>query len=173
MKAILKEFGERPAVAIKPQEIERWLNQLTRRVRGEDVPLKPSTLNRYRTMLSLTFRVAVQNGKIPTNPARLERPRRENNAVIRYLLPEEERKLREVVNECFPHHIPELNLALNTGMRQGEQYNLLWENIDLETRLITIPRSKHGGIRHVELNDAAVAALPHAHSHGNGSEHVF
>jgi hypothetical protein len=35
------------------------------------------------------------------NPARLVRPRRENNAVIRYLLPEEERKLRIVANEMY------------------------------------------------------------------------
>jgi hypothetical protein len=53
------------------------------------------------------------------NPARLVRPRRENNAVIRYLLPEEERKLRIVANEMYPHHVPELDVALNTGMRQG------------------------------------------------------
>jgi integrase len=173
MKAILKEFAERPIAAIKPQDIERWLNQLTKKVKGEDVALKPATLNRYRAMLSLTFRVAVQNGKLTLNPARLVRPRRENNAVIRYLLPEEERRLRAVANEFYPHHVPELDLALNTGMRQGEQYNMVWENIDLERRLITIPQSKHGGIRHVELNDAAVAALLRAHAQGNGSEHVF
>jgi hypothetical protein len=58
-------------------------------------------------------------------------------------------------------------------MRQGEQYILTGEHVDLERRLITIPRSKHDGIRHVELNDAAVAALLQAHALGNGSEHVF
>jgi integrase len=173
MKAILKEFAERPIAAIKPQEIERWLNQLTRNVKGEEVALKPATLNRYRAMLSLAFRIAVQNGKTASNPARLVRPRRENNAVIRYLLPDEERRLREVANEFYAHHVPELDLALNTGMRQGEQYNLVWENIDMERRLITIPRSKHGGVRHIELNDSAVAALLRAHSLGNGSEYVF
>jgi integrase len=173
MKAILKEFAERPIAAIKPQEIDRWLNQLTRKIKGEEVALKPATLNRYRAMLSLAFRIAVQNGKTVSNPARLVRPRRENNAVIRYLLPDEERRLREVANEFYPHHVPELDLALNTGMRQGEQYNLLWENINMEMRLITIPRSKHGGVRHIELNDAAVAALLQAHAQGNGNKYVF
>lgn len=42
MKAILKEFAGRPITAIKPQDIERWLNQLTKRVRGEEVALKPA-----------------------------------------------------------------------------------------------------------------------------------
>jgi hypothetical protein len=71
MKVILNEFAERPIAAVKPQEIERWLNQLRKNVRGQELALKPATLNRYRAMLSLTFRVAVQNGKLARNPARL------------------------------------------------------------------------------------------------------
>jgi len=173
MNFVLREFSGRPIVGIKPQDIERWLNQLTRKVKGEEVPLKPATLNRYRAVLSLSFRLAIQNGKATINPARLVRRRRENNAVIRYLLPEEEQRLRAVANKLYPHHVPELDLALNTGMRQGEQYNLTWDRVDLERRLITIPRSKHGGIRHIELNDSAVAALLQAHAQGNGSENVF
>lgn len=173
MKAILKEFSGRPVAAIKPQDIERWLTQLRKTVRVEKLPLKPATINRYRAMLSLTFRVAVQNGKIPSNPARLVRPRRGNNALVRYLLPQEEEKLRAVANEYYPHHVPELDIALNTGMRQGEQYSMVWENVDLEKRLITIPRSKHGGIRHIELNDAAIAGFLQAQAQGNGSEHIF
>lgn len=75
--------------------------------------------------------------------------------------------------EFYPHHVPEFDLALNTGMRQGEQYNMVRKDIDLERRLITIPRSKHGGIRHIELNDVAITARLQANAQGNGSEHVF
>jgi hypothetical protein len=32
---------------------------------------------------------------------------------------------------------------------------------------------RHGGIRHIELEDAAIAALLQAHAQGNGSEYVF
>jgi integrase len=78
-----------------------------------------------------------------------------------------------VANEYYPHQVPELDIAFNPGMRQGEQFNMVWKNIDLERRLITIPRSKHGGIRHTELNDAFVVALLQAHAQGNGSEYVF
>lgn len=91
MNHVLKEFGGRPADSIRPRDIERWLNRLTRQNGGENVPLKPATLNRYRALLSLVFRIAVQNGKTSSNPARLVPPRRENNAVIRYLIPDEER----------------------------------------------------------------------------------
>lgn len=173
MKHVMAEFGGCSIESIKPQDIERWLNRLTRRIGEDEVPLKPATLNRYRALLSLIFRVAIGNGKASTNPARLVRPRKENNAVVRYLSVEEEQKLRGVIQEQCPHHMPELDVALNTGMRQGEQYNLTWDRIDFGRRVITIPRSKHGDPRYIEINDAAIAALRVAQSQSNGSSHVF
>lgn len=55
--------------------------------------------------------------------------------------------------------MPELELALNTGLRLSEQYELTWECVDLRRRSLTVGRSKNGETRHIPLNDAAVAAL--------------
>ena len=55
--------------------------------------------------------------------------------------------------------MPEFDLALNTGLRRSEQYGMLWENVSLPLRLLTIPRSKNGAMRHVPLNQAAIRAL--------------
>jgi integrase len=44
-------------------------------------------------------------------------------------------------------------------MRRGEQYGLRWQDVDLQRGIITIPRSKHGESRHVQINSAARAAL--------------
>lgn len=173
MERFKAEFGDRPVDSIKPQEIERFLNRMTRTVKKEVLPLKPATLNRYRALLSLVFRVAIENGKAHTNPARIVRRRKENNGVVRYLSTEEEQKLREAILEQYPHHMPELDLALNTGMRQGEQYGLTWDRVDFDQRLITIPLSKHGDPRYIELNDAAIDALRRAEELANGSPHVF
>ena len=173
MQRVTAEFGDRSVDSIKPQEIDRWLNRMTRTIKKKEVPLKPATLNRYRALLSLAFRVAIENGKAQTNPARLVRRRKENNAVVRYLSTTEEQKLRETILEQCPHHMPELEVALNTGMRQGEQYNLTWDRIDFDRRLITIPLSKHGDPRYIELNDTAIAALRQAESQANDSAHVF
>jgi integrase len=38
--------------------------------------------------------------------------------------------------------MPELDIALNAGMRRGEQYGLEWPNVNVENRVLTIPRSK-------------------------------
>ncbi|HSQ01143.1 MAG TPA: site-specific integrase [Candidatus Dormibacteraeota bacterium] len=42
-----------------------------------------------------------------------------------------------------------------TRLRQSEQFGLRWENVDFQTGIITVPRSKHGEKRHVPMNDTA------------------
>jgi integrase len=59
--------------------------------------------------------------------------------------------------------LPQLDLALHTGLRLGEQYGLTWDCIDMNRRILTIPLSKNGDLRHVELNDEALTARGEAH----------
>jgi integrase len=61
-----------------------------------------------------------------------------------------------VVNEASWRLI---GFAMNSGLRQGEQFGLRWQYVDLTNRVLTVPHSKHGGARHVPLNDTAVAIL--------------
>jgi integrase len=163
-KKLLMAFADRPAESITPQDIERFLA-------GRDI--KPATQNRYRALLSLIYRKGIENGKVKLNQAKLVKRRTENNTKVRYLLVEEEDRLRAVVLDRWPHHLQELEISLHTGMRLSEQYNLQWSWIDFSTRVLTIPRSKHGELRHVPLNDAAVNALQAARSQSNGSLYVF
>lgn len=93
------------------------------------------------------------------NPARLVRHRPESNARVRYLSPAEERKLRQGIGEKYSEHLPEFDLALNTGLRLSEMYGLTWDNVNLARRVLTVPRCKNGEMRHVPLNQAVVAAL--------------
>ena len=158
-------LGDRPAESVTPQDIERWLSAR--------MDLKPATLNRYRALLSLVYRLGMQNGKVQTNPARLVRQRKENNARVRFLSAEEEQALRRVVQSKYPHHMPELELALNTGLRLSEQYGLTWACVDYNTRNLTIPLSKNGELRHIPLNDEALSALAMAHEFSNGQPYVF
>ena len=166
MELLKEEFGSRIADSITPQEIERWMAKaLSDRA--------PATLNRYRALLSLAYRLGIVNRKVTTNPARLVRQRRENNARVRWLRPEEETKLRQFIGKKYPHRLVELDLALNTGLRQGEQYGLTWNDVDLERRILTVPRSKNGEKRHIPLNDAALAALITAKQYANEGPAVF
>jgi site-specific recombinase XerD len=168
MERILNWFRDRSADSVTPQEIERHFEECI-----EQEEWAASTVNHYRSLLSLTYRLAIRNGRASSNPARSTQHRREDNSRVRYLTPEEEVKLRKVVAEEWTEHVPELDLALHTGMRLGEQYGLTWDNVNLAGRILTIPRSKNGERRHVRLNSVAVAALVAFAGRGNGTGPVI
>ncbi len=99
--------------------------------------------------------------------------RREDNNRVRFLTEEEEKKLPKVIEAKWPLHLPELDLAINIGLRKGSQYSLAWDMVDFRSRMLNIPRTKNEEPLHVPLNDAAVAALRVVHSRGGGKGRMF
>jgi integrase len=141
METVLGWFRNRRANEIIPQDIERKLAELSEEGR------KPATLNRYRTLVSLIYSLAVRNEKLQENPMRRVKRRTENNKRVRFLDKAEELRLSAKIRELYPANEPEFDLALHTGMRRGEQFQLRWEDIDFSSGTITIRRSKHGEAR--------------------------
>jgi integrase len=168
MKSLKKWFGPREADALGVQEIERQLCET-----AASEKWAPSTFNHYRSLMMLVYREARRNGKVSTNPAREVRHRREDNSRVRQLGPDEEVRLRQVIRREFRWHEPELDLALNTGLRQGNQYALEWSMVDLNRKMLHIPRSKNEEPLHVYLNKVAVDALETVRREGNRSGRIF
>jgi len=81
--------------------------------------------------------------------------------------------LRKVIEAKWASHMPELDLAINTGIRKGSQYGLTWDMVDWKGRILDIPRTKNEEAIHVPLNDAALAALQVVHARGDGEGRVF
>ena len=167
METLSRWFFGKSAEGITPQDIERGLAELA----GQG--LRPATLNRYRALLSLVFSVAIRNRKIASNLVRFVRPKRENNERVRFLSEEEETALRQEIRKKSPQFEAEFDLALNTGMRQGEQNKLRWEDLDLIRGIITIPRSKHGERRFVPINSVARQGLDVLRKSADGSGYVI
>lgn len=168
MEKLLAAFRDRAADSITPHDLERHLAQA-----AEDGDWKPATVNRYRALVSLVYRLGIQNGKVKENPARLVKHRQENNARVRWLSEEEEVRLRAYLEAACPQFISELDLALHTGMRLGEMYSLTWDGVNLSRKVLTIPRSKNGEMRHVPLNSAAISALEAFKKRGDGTGKVI
>jgi integrase len=84
----------------------------------------------------------------------------------------EEEKLRRVLRENDRCLEAEFDLALDTGMRRGEQYRLRWEDVNCRLGIITIPRSKHGERRYIPINSAAKIALEVLQRQTDGSGYV-
>lgn len=145
-----------PASALTPEMIVRKLNKMESR---EDEPAMPATLNRYRAIVSAVFDWAMRNGRAEKNPARLVRLRRENNRRVRWLDDKEEERLRKAILGTEPLRLPEMYLALHTGMRRGNQYSLTWRDIDFKNGVITLRTTKPGHQQHIPMNPDARAAL--------------
>jgi integrase len=168
---IKKVFGDRAAASIKPFEITDWLASLDR---------APATLNRYKTTFSAIYRYGKQRGKVQVNPARDAPSEPVSDGIIRSLTPAEEDRVRKILQAdavaCGPqmptlrqraqHHIYELDVALGTGMRRGEQYKLRWQDVDFDEKKIVVRDPKNSRDRVVYMNEdvykafVALKALP-------------
>ena len=168
MPWLLADFRDRTAESITPQDFEHHIVRM-----AEERKWAPASVNRYRALISLVFRLGIENGKVKENPARLIKHRQVNNTRTRWLAPEGEVRLRAAIEAGCPEHMPELELALNTGLRLSELYGLTWENVNALRRVLTVPRSKNGETRHVPLNSAALEALTTLRTRGDGTGAVI
>lgn len=165
---IRQDFGSRPAAAITKQEIVQWLVD-----QADEREWSPATQNRYQAAFSLAFRVGIDNEKIDKNPAARIRRKDEANVRTRFLSPEEEAKIRAVLLDSWPQHVPAFVLSIHTGMRASEQFTLSWSQVNWKQRIVTLPKTKNRAMRHIQLNDEAMAALQQLKEQRGNSEWVF
>ena len=64
-------------------------------------------------------------------------------------------------------------MAIHTGMRPSEQYNLTWERVDFARNLITIPKSKNGKTRYIPMNTVVAAVLQEMFKRSCGEGRMF
>jgi len=82
-------------------------------------------------------------------------------------------KLRSVIQKSYVEHLPEFEVALMTGMRQGEQFTREWNDVDLGAGTIRLQISKNGKCRFVRLNSRALASVRMLHGLSIGAGRVF
>ena len=175
MQNLVRLWRDCPLSNLSTGRIEKDLSDC-----AEQEEWTPATYNRYRTLASGVFSLAIRNGKTTVNPVRGTRHRTENNIRVRYLHDEEEARLFEKLRATRPDREAEVIVALHSGMRRSEQYvthdcpdgGLKWSYINFHSGLITIPRSKHGESRHIPMNSLLRDTLLRL-SQSRDSEYVF
>lgn len=132
-------------------------------------PRKPATVNREMCVLSKIFSLAVDAELLDDNPCRRVKKLRTANQRVRYLTDAEERELfKALKGQDWVKDI--IVMAINTGMRRGELFDLKWFDVDLNRRIVHVRQSKSGRPRTIPLNATAqtlLAGLPKT------SEYVF
>src|SRR6267378_6986893 len=102
----------------------------------------PATVNREMCVLSKILALAFDAELIESNPCRRVRKFRTNNGRVRYLTSDEEAKLFEKLQgQEWVQQI--VTMAINTGMRQGEIFDLTWFDVDLPRGVSHIRASKN------------------------------
>lgn len=152
---ILRIIGNHRIDALSTTVIETALGEL--KVREN---LKAATANRYRSFVHSVCQHGVKTGKLGSNPCSRVRRFKEGPSRDRYLLDDEEVKLRSAILEDEEHgtrHIWEFHLALYTGMRRGELFHLPWRSVNLAEKTAR-PAGKTGP-RYIPLNRDAIKAL--------------
>lgn len=132
-------------------------------MRAKRKPLAPATLNRYLASLSLLLSWAQRQRMTPrgwTNPCRAVEFRREDNARVRFL---SEAERNALLAECRKAKWPRLYLlvlmAITTGARRGELMALRWKDIDLDSAVAMVDRTKNSDRKALPLTPAVVEQL--------------
>jgi integrase len=129
-------FGERVVRRLRPEDVAR-LN-LSLRERG----VSASTRAKHLRVLGACLDAAVAHGYAARNPVRqlpkAERPRAERKEAAYFENEELPRLFAEVSEGSF---ITLLQLALKTGMRQGELLALTWGDVDLGEAVVRVRRT--------------------------------
>ncbi len=122
-----------------------------------------STVNRELNVISHAIEIARREWNIymAENPVRLVRRPKAPRARDRRFVKDEEKRL---ITECRktarnPFLLPVVQLAIETGMRQGEIVGIERNRIDLRKKYIVLPDTKNGEQRIVPLSPKAVQVI--------------
>lgn len=168
VKAIWKTLLNKRLIDITATEVAKL------RVKRINAGVAPATVNRDVAALSGVFAHWVKHGGGKHPLADVAPLKVANDETVRYLTPDESRRLRQALAdrdaaaaqarrnanewraereyELLPeitgfsdHLTPMVLLGLNTGLRQGELFALTWENVDLQRKTITVLASHSKG----------------------------
>ena len=165
-KYIQNRFGSKQPESISLEELRDFKNEIS-------IGLKPATIKHVLELLRRlsNFGVKYQMTKGLSFP--IEMPTL-NNQKTETLTEEELKRLLSAMDQDSDQNIAKImKMALFTGMRKGEIFNLMWTDIDFINRLITIRNPKSGRDEHIPMNQSTYDLLKSHPKHDLNPELVF
>lgn len=163
-----KKLGPKALNEVRPGHVEAAVRSL--RTGGA----RPATVNRYLAFLKRTYTLAVGDGHAEQNPVLRVKLAKEPPGRVRWLTDDECPRLRGACEYENGHSCDGsiawayIELAMNTGLRQSEQWRLTWADVGIDGQQLHVRKSKSGEPRWVPLNATARAALDDLrHYHGD------
>lgn len=130
-------FGDRPLSKIAPFDLQRYVKQ------RRDAGAAPATINSELATLSHLLKRAVEWSWLD-RPVKIPRLPVDNRRLV-YLTEDQAQRLLEAAraDACWEVY-PFILIGLHTGMRRMEILSIRWEHVDLERRVIHVPKAKAG-----------------------------
>jgi integrase len=157
----LEQIARTPALTYRRTE-----NGPTLVTRG---PRSGATINRFRTAFAAVLSWSKYRRLMPrgwASPVREVPAERENPGRLRFLSPDEQKRLLAIARVSRFKKLRLLILmAITTGARRGELLGLRHQDLDLEAGTAALARTKNGESRVLVLTDAVTAEV---RRHGSG-----
>lgn len=128
--------------------------------------VRPATLLRELGIVQHAIDMATKEWGFPpiANPVKGIRKPKLGAGRNRRVSPEEISTLLEGAKRSRnPHLAPTIILAVETGMRRGELLGMQWGDLDLQQRILLIPKTKNGHPRRIPLTSKAAETLQALH----------
>ena len=152
LKSLGPHFKEMLLSKITPGHIEKF-----KRKRLYEDKVQPSTINRdlgcLRHLFNIAKKLKCYDGENPVKDVDFFQERQ----LVMKILDREE--IIRLINASKDYLKPIIIVALNTGMRRGELFNLRWNDIDFAEHFIFIKKSKSGFMRKIPMNDLVAVTL--------------
>ncbi len=153
------DFADIAPEEVSHGDVERFRHNL------QNKGLKPATVRHVLELLRRLANFAVKKNYCRGLSFKLEMPKVENQKTEN-LSQDQLQKLLRVLDEDPDLQVRNLvRMALYTGMRRGELFELCWTDIDFYNKIITVRSSKNGRHPTIPLNEMAENVLTaHAQS---------
>ena len=150
LNKLIASFGEMAIGDVDAEAIEAYLARL------RDDGLTKGTRNRHLAVLKVLHAKAYDWGYTPADPAREVSTERVGHKKPRPYRDEELDRLLPLLED---RHRTIAIVYIETGLRRGELVNLLWSDVDLETRTLAVREPKNEEDRVIPLSRQAYEIL--------------
>ncbi len=137
---------------------------------------KPMSIKHMLVLIKRIFNYNIQAGVINiTNPANTVKLERFDNTRLAYLYNDEIERMFTYLNTGaeWYNDAALIKFAFFTGLRRGEIFNLVWNNVDLKNKRIFLYDTKGGKNESILLTDNAVDILNSLKDYNTDSFYVF
>jgi integrase len=172
-RVLLKHFRGKTLAQVSPLLIEKFKSERRKSITARGGTRSPASVNRELELLSRIFTVAMKQKLVDKNPCREVQLLPLDNKRTRYLTDEEEPLLLAQLTGTRAHLMAPVLLALGTGMRRGDLFNLRWSQVDFQAGIVYVPNAKTGRGYPVPMSKQVRTVLLELHAKTKGAELVF